>query len=41
MLDPTTKTRNRQRRSRLRRKQGRVLLRVEVDDFLDGVPLPR
>jgi hypothetical protein len=33
VLDPTTQTRNRQRRSRLRRKQGRVLLRVEVDEF--------
>jgi hypothetical protein len=31
----------RQRRSRRRRKQGRVLLRFEVDDFLDGGRPPR
>jgi hypothetical protein len=33
MLDPTTRTRNRKRRSRLRRKRGCVSLRVEVDEF--------
>jgi hypothetical protein len=33
MLDPTTQTRDRKRRSRLRRKRGCVLLRVEVDEF--------
>ena len=36
MLDPTSRARqprSRQRRSRQRRKQGRVLLKVEVDEF--------
>jgi hypothetical protein len=31
MLDPTSRAR--QRKSRQRRKQGRVLLRIEVDEF--------
>ena len=31
MLDPTARTR--QRRSRLRRRQGRALLRVEANEF--------
>jgi hypothetical protein len=33
MLDQTIQARNRQRRSRRRRKAGRVLLRVETDEF--------